>query len=77
MLLGRMYPGTAGEAPAHIHGAEIAGRIYALPLHHSPSKPLISQNFFQKFCNLCQEFCKFEVFAVADRARIAREKFMV
>jgi hypothetical protein len=29
-----------------------------LPLHHSPSKALISHNFFWKFCNQSQEFCK-------------------
>ena len=29
-----------------------------LPLHHSPPKTLISHNFFGKFCNQGQEFCK-------------------
>ena len=29
-----------------------------LPLHHSPSKPLILHHFFLKFCNPGQEFCK-------------------
>ena len=29
-----------------------------LPLHHSPPKALIYHNFFRKFCNQSQEFCK-------------------
>jgi hypothetical protein len=29
-----------------------------LPLHHSPPKWLILHNFFDEFCNQCQEFCK-------------------
>ena len=48
--------GLAGEPGFEPRQTESESVV--LPLHHSPPKTLISHNFFWKFCNQGQEFCK-------------------
>ena len=54
LLVGKLsLAGELGFEPRQTESESVV-----LPLHHSPPKALILLNFFWKFCNQGQEFCK-------------------